>query len=372
LYTFDHNGNTIVKTDSTGNTSYTWDYENRMTSVILPGSGGTVSFKYDPFGRRIYKSSSSGTSIYAYDGDNLIEETNSSGTAVARYSQGLNIDEPLVMLRGGATSYYEADGLGSVTSLTNAAGTAAQTYTYDSFGNTVATSGSLVNSFQYTGREFDPETSLYYYRARYYDAKIGRFLTEDPIGYVGGDNFYSYVENDPTDLADPYGLCPPPRTKKPCDATLPSGPFSRTMVQTLMGEMSGQNMVGQDQYADDESGPLRSIGEPGGPEITNDTLDLEALLLAQTMLNLGHIGNSRTYPGLNLGKPRTAQALRSSPGSPLCIMLKRAISAVKEATNSPWTSVTKEWRAVVQGGRRHPFVRDLGNAIRVGGTDFLF
>jgi hypothetical protein len=139
-----------------------------------------------------------------------------------------------------------------------------------------------------------------------------------------------------------------------------------------MGEMSGQNMVGQDQYADDESGPLRSIGEPGGPEITNDTLDLEALLLAQTMLNLGHIGNSRTYPGLNLGKPRTAQALRSSPGSPLCIMLKRAISAVKEATNSPWTSVTKEWRAVVQGGRRHPFVRDLGNAIRVGGTDFLF
>jgi hypothetical protein len=79
-------------------------------------AGSGVTFKYDPFGRRIYKSSSSGTSIYAYDGDNLIEETNSSGTAVARYSQGLNIDEPLAMLRSGTTSYYQADGLGSLTS----------------------------------------------------------------------------------------------------------------------------------------------------------------------------------------------------------------------------------------------------------------
>ena len=71
-----------------------------------------VSFKYDPFGRRIEKTTSSTTSIYAYDGDNLVEETNSSGAAVARYSQGLNIDEPLAMLRSAATSYYQADGLG--------------------------------------------------------------------------------------------------------------------------------------------------------------------------------------------------------------------------------------------------------------------
>ncbi len=97
-------------------------FDNRLTSVTLPGSGGTVSFKYDPFGRRIYKSSSSGTSIYAYDGDNLIEETNSSGTAVARYAQVLRMDQQLAMLRSSTTSYYEADGLGSITSLSNGAG----------------------------------------------------------------------------------------------------------------------------------------------------------------------------------------------------------------------------------------------------------
>ena len=109
-YTYDSNGNTTSKTDSTGTTNYTWDFENRLTSVTLPGSGGTVSFKYDPFGRRIYKSSSSGISIYAYDDDgNLIEETNASGAVVARYSQGLNTDEPLAELRSGTTSYYQAD-----------------------------------------------------------------------------------------------------------------------------------------------------------------------------------------------------------------------------------------------------------------------
>ena len=78
------NSNTTSKTDSTGTTNYTWDFENRLTSVTLPSSGGTVSFKYDPFGRRIYKSSSVGTSIYAYDGDNLVEERNSSGAGSPR------------------------------------------------------------------------------------------------------------------------------------------------------------------------------------------------------------------------------------------------------------------------------------------------
>jgi len=72
-YTYENNGNTLTKTDSTGTTQYAWDFENRLTSVTLPGSGGTVAFKYDPFGRRIYKSSSAGTSVYAYDGDNLID-----------------------------------------------------------------------------------------------------------------------------------------------------------------------------------------------------------------------------------------------------------------------------------------------------------
>jgi RHS repeat-associated protein len=208
-YTYDNNGNTLTKVVGTNTTSYTWDYENRMTSVTLPGTGGTDTFKYDPFGRRIYKSFSAGTtSVYAYDGDNLIEETNSSGVAVARYSQTQNIDEPLAMLRSAATSYFHADGLGSVTSLSNAAGSIANTYTYDSFGKLTASTGSLVNPFQYTARESDTETGLYYYRARYYDQTTGRLVSEDPIKFKGGINFYRYAKNNPVNLVDPFGLNP--------------------------------------------------------------------------------------------------------------------------------------------------------------------
>ena len=213
-FTFDYNGNTTTKTVGSDTTSYTWDYENRLNSVTLPGSGGTVTFKYDPFGRRIYKSSSAGTSIFAYDGANLIEETNAAGAVVARYAQNLNIDEPLVMLRSGTTSYYQADGLGTVTSLSNGAGTLAQTYSFDSFGNQTASSGSLINPFRYAGREFDSESTIYYMRARYFDPATGRFLNEDPVGFNAGSNFYRYVTNNPIGLRDPFGLCPPTRNQR--------------------------------------------------------------------------------------------------------------------------------------------------------------
>ena len=205
-YTYDSNGNILTKVVGSNTTSYGWDFENRMTSVTLPGTGGTVSFKYNPLGRRIYKASSAGTSVYAYDGDNVIEETNGSGAVVARYTQGLDVDQPFAMLRSGTTSFYNADGLGSVTSLTSGSGALAQTYTYDSFGKQTASSGSLTNPFQYTAREFDTEANLYYYRARYYDTQTGRFISEDPIGWAGGHNLYRYVKNEPNILTDPSGL----------------------------------------------------------------------------------------------------------------------------------------------------------------------
>jgi hypothetical protein len=94
----------------------------------LSGTSGTVSFKYDPLGRRIYKSSSSGTDIYAYDRRDVIQETGAAGTIVALYAHGPKIDEPLAMLRSGTTSYYQVDGLDSVTALTNGAGALVQTY----------------------------------------------------------------------------------------------------------------------------------------------------------------------------------------------------------------------------------------------------
>jgi len=206
-YTYDNNGNTLTKGDSTGTTTYSWDFENRLTSVALPGSGGTVTFKYDPFGRRIQKSSSSGTTNYVYDGANVLEEVDNSGNTVARYVQGLGVDTPLAETRSGTTSYYEADSLESVTSLSNSSGALANTYTYDSYGNLTASTGMIANPYRSTGRDFDSETGVYYYRARYYDPAIGRFISEDPLREDGGSpNFYGYVGNSPTNFTDPLGL----------------------------------------------------------------------------------------------------------------------------------------------------------------------
>ena len=199
---YDANGNTL--SDPSGK-SYTWDFENRLTQVVNPGVG-TTTFKYDPFGRRIQKSGPLGTTNYLYDGPSLVEQIDQSGNVFARYTQSTSVDEPLAELRSSSTSYYDADGLASITSLTGSSGTIAASYTYDSFGQLTASTGSVANPFQYTARDFDAETGLRFYRARYYDPFSGRFLSEDPLKFTDGANFYSYVQNSPLTNTDPTGL----------------------------------------------------------------------------------------------------------------------------------------------------------------------
>jgi len=108
----------------------------------------------------------------------------------------------------GTVRYYHADALGSVIALTDENGALKTQYTYDPFGNVTISGETSDNPFQYTGRENDG-TGLYYYRARYYSPELQRFISEDPIGLLGGDvNFYFYVGNNPLKWVDPYGLNP--------------------------------------------------------------------------------------------------------------------------------------------------------------------
>jgi RHS repeat-associated protein len=95
------------------------------------------------------------------------------------------------------------DHLGSTSALADVSGNVVEQLAYDSFGNS---SGSSRTRYGYTGRERDPETGMLYYRARFYDPQAGRFISEDPIGFRGGDNFYQYVGNSPISFADPLGL----------------------------------------------------------------------------------------------------------------------------------------------------------------------
>jgi RHS repeat-associated protein len=99
------------------------------------------------------------------------------------------------------------DHLGTVRDLVNNGGSVVNHFTYDSFGKVLsATPGGVDTRYKFTGRELDAETGLYYYRARYFDANVGRFIGQDPIGFSAGDNnLYRYVGNSPLMATDPSG-----------------------------------------------------------------------------------------------------------------------------------------------------------------------
>ena len=228
-------------------------------------------------GRRIRKVFGSATTIYTYDGADVIENLDSSGNVIARYTQSEGIDEPLAMYRGLTTSYFHADGLGSITSLTDGSGQLAASYVYDSFGKLTASTGTITNPFQYTGREFDSETGVYYYRARYYDPGIESFISEDPLGFGGGDvNFYAYVRNDPDNLIDPFGLRPGDKYRsRRCagwNAENDYDPISRQR-NLEYGGFIYKNADGSFSYTDPRANNNAGIGTPDGlPNFWNITI----------------------------------------------------------------------------------------------------
>jgi RHS repeat-associated protein len=186
-YTYDSNGNLITKTSDSETTIYTYDYENRLIYVVKAESGQEtfVEFKYDPFGRRIEKRVTEDgittTTRYFYDNEDILFEYDEYGNISNRYIHGLGIDEPLALENNDGIYYYHADGLGSIVALTDSSGKVVQDYEYDSFGNLKDQKNRIKQPYTFTGREWDKQTALYYYRARYYHPEIGRFISFDPI-----------------------------------------------------------------------------------------------------------------------------------------------------------------------------------------------
>ncbi len=234
---YDSNGNLLTKTvigddeddeDDEGGApskswTYSYNYENRLVKAETRGANGSVivTYQYDPFGRRIGKKivnygdikAENKAYAYVYDGPNIVISylTRKRGwaarTAVTRYIQGPGIDRPLAMEKNSKIYYYHADGLGSIIALTDSRQKVVESFDYDSFGNMKRNGEHIDQPFTFTGREKDEETGLYYYRARYYDPQVGRFISKDPIGFASGNSvLYGFVGNNPVNFVDPTGL----------------------------------------------------------------------------------------------------------------------------------------------------------------------
>lgn len=197
-HTYDNNGNLT----GDGTNTYTWNARDQLASM---SGGTTASFRYDAFGRRRGKTISGTSTDFLYDGANPVQEL-SGGTPTANIVTGLGVDQFIARTDSAGARSLLTDGLGSTIALADSAGTLQTQYTYEPFGRTTSSGAASGTSYQYTGRENDG-TGLYYYRARYYSPMQQRFISEDLIGFGGGDsNLYSYVLNSPSNFTDSSGL----------------------------------------------------------------------------------------------------------------------------------------------------------------------
>ncbi len=200
---YDANGNLVSKSGPvSGTTTYTWDARSRLTQIAGPGL--TASFRYDASGRRIERTVNGVTTGYLYDGVQAIAELRGSAVDTV-YHTGVAIDEVLARYAPSGNKTLLTDALNSVIAQAGDDQSVQNFYNYSPYGETTTLGLDDGNSLQYTGRESD-NTGLYFYRARYYDPVLKRFIAEDPIGIAGGLNFYAFVHGKPTILRDPSGL----------------------------------------------------------------------------------------------------------------------------------------------------------------------
>ena len=220
-YTYDADGNLIEKVGVSGGAdsgitwTYTYDNRNQMTSAVETQASTTlesVTYRYDVFGNRIEEDVNNGSGLqisrFAYDGPNIWADLDGFNNLLTRRLYIGPMEAPVArMSNSGTADWYLTDNLGSVRVLTDNTGAVIDEINYDAFGNILTqTQASFSDRYLWTGQQFDAVTGLQFNRARYYDPTIGRWTTEDPLGFAAGDtNLYRYVEDQPTRFIDPSG-----------------------------------------------------------------------------------------------------------------------------------------------------------------------
>ena len=191
-----------------------------------------VTHQYDALGRRVARTASGSTTVFVQvDQQTICDYVSGAAPASStyRYLYASYIDEPIVRVTtsNSETTWYHRNQQYSIVACTDSTGAATERYAYTAYGlptitdasGTVRTSSAIGNRYTYTGREWDGTLGLYHYRARMYEATVGRFCSRDPIGFDSLDScLYGYSFANPLFWSDSSGLFPQnPKTASSLD-----------------------------------------------------------------------------------------------------------------------------------------------------------
>ncbi|HAW91787.1 MAG: type IV secretion protein Rhs [Rheinheimera sp.] len=200
-YQYDDSGNQLHAASGPSSQQREFNGFNQLTSVSC--NGAISRYEYDALGRRSAKISGGERTEYFWDGDKLIGERCAGEYSWYIFEPGSN--KPLLLLKNGAIYYYQLDQLGTPLSLTDSENNIVWQASYSVFGKAAVTRNEIDNPLRFQGQYFDSETGLHYNHFRYYDPETGRFISQDPIGLLGGINHYQYAPNH-VNWVDPLGL----------------------------------------------------------------------------------------------------------------------------------------------------------------------
>jgi RHS repeat-associated protein len=290
-YTYDKDGNMTEKSMGASATTWFYKYDNlgHMTSATeySAASGGTLqaqaTFVFDALNNRVEQdewTSATGTvtTRLAYDGLNVWADLNGSNQLQNRRLYLDSVDSVFARIdNSGNLAWYLADHLGSIRVVMNSLDTTTDVISFDAFGNISSDSNSTFGDrYKWTGREFDALTGLQYNRARVYQATVGRWTTEDPLGFGADDvDLYRYVGNTPDGSSDPYGL-------------VKTRPISRGHVNWTWRLVSGNNDQGESsgQYPKNSKNPYFKTLFWWRISVSNGGLDVKAHVNGSGFLDL--------------------------------------------------------------------------------------
>ena len=245
-YQYDANGNTRSSSSPTETVEYIYNLENRLAQVTK--NDLHAKYVYDPFGRRIAKNVNGEQTWFYYTDEGLVAEFSTSGKLQAGYSytpHSMWTSNPVLLKRGSKTFFYHNDHLGTPHILTDATGSIVWKAAYNAFGKATVQTGQIENNVRFPGQYYDTESGKHYNWHRYYNAKTGRYISEDPIGLDGGMNLYAYVGGNPVNLIDPLGLAY--FALRPLSGVPWLGPFSNNPLDDYFNtEIAHEQLIFED------------------------------------------------------------------------------------------------------------------------------